>query len=48
MATNIAEFHTSMAIDAQFQMPANTTMISSLDLGGNFLNWAVIKVFQFF
>ena len=48
MATNIAEFHTSMAIDAQFQMPANTTMISSLDLGGNFLNWAVIKIFQFF
>lgn len=48
MATNIAEFHTSMAIDAQFQMPENTTMISSLDLGGNFLNWAVIKVFQFF
>lgn len=48
MATNIAEFHTGMAIQANFQMPANTTEISSLDLGGNFLNWIVIKIFQFF
>ncbi len=46
MATNIAQFHTSMAVAANFQMPANTTMISSLDLGGNFLNWIVIKIFQ--
>ena len=46
MATNIAQFHTSMAIAAHFQMPENTTMISSLDLGGNFLNWIVIKIFQ--
>lgn len=48
MATNIAEFHTGMALAAQFQMPENATMISSLDLGGNFLNWAVIKIFQIF
>lgn len=47
MATNIAQFHTSMAVAANFQMPENTTMISSLDLGGNFLNWIVIKIFQF-
>ncbi|WP_196593138.1 PTS galactitol transporter subunit IIC [Pectinatus sottacetonis] len=47
MATNIAPFHTSMAIAAHFQMPQNTTMISSLDLGGNFLNWIIIKIFQF-
>ncbi|VBB08944.1 phosphotransferase system sugar-specific permease component [Lucifera butyrica] len=48
MATNIASFHTEIARMAQFTMPKGTTMISSLDLGGNFLNWLVIKVFQVF
>lgn len=48
MATNIASFHTEIAKMAQFTMPKGTTMISSLDLGGNFLNWIVIKIFQLF
>ncbi len=48
MATNIAPFHTEIAKMAQFTMPKGTTMISSLDLGGNFLNWIVIKIFQLF
>ncbi|MBU3180300.1 PTS galactitol transporter subunit IIC [Clostridium psychrophilum] len=48
MATNIAVFHTEIAKMAQFVMPKGTTMISSLDLGGNFLNWIIIKVFQLF
>ena len=39
MATNIAGFHTQMAQMAQFTMPAGTSTISSLDMGGNFLNW---------
>lgn len=46
MATNIASFHTEIAKMAQFTMPKGTTMISSLDLGGNFLNWIIIKAFQ--
>jgi len=29
-------------------MPAGTSTISSLDMGGNFLNWIVIKIFQLF
>jgi PTS system galactitol-specific IIC component len=48
MATNIASFHTQMAQMAQFTMPAGTSTISSLDMGGNFLNWIVIKIFQLF
>ncbi|WP_026887072.1 PTS galactitol transporter subunit IIC [Clostridium beijerinckii] len=48
MATNIAGFHTQMAQMAQFTMPAGTSTISSLDIGGNFLNWIVIKIFQLF
>lgn len=48
MATNIASFHTEIAKIAQFKMPEGATMISSLDLGGNFLNWIVIKIFQLF
>jgi PTS system galactitol-specific IIC component len=48
MATNIAGFHTQMAQMAKFTMPAGTSTISSLDMGGNFLNWIVIKIFQLF
>ncbi|MFU0784467.1 MAG: PTS galactitol transporter subunit IIC [Thermoanaerobacterium thermosaccharolyticum] len=46
MATNIAPFHTMMAQQAHFTMPNGTSTISSLDLGGNFLNWIVVKIFQ--
>ena len=48
MATNIASFHTQMATMAHFTMPEGTSTISSLDMGGNFLNWIVIKIFQLF
>jgi galactitol PTS system EIIC component len=48
MATNIASFHTQMAVMAKFTMPKGTSTISSLDMGGNFLNWIVIKIFQLF
>lgn len=48
MATNIASFHTQMAAMAHFTMPEGTSTISSLDMGGNFLNWIVIKIFQLF
>lgn len=48
MATNIAGFHTEIARMAHFTMPKGTSMISSLDLGGNFLNWIIIKAFQLF
>ncbi|AGX42800.1 PTS galactitol transporter subunit IIC [Clostridium saccharobutylicum] len=46
MATNIASFHTQIATMAKFTMPDGASTISSLDMGGNFLNWIVIKIFQ--
>lgn len=48
MATNIASFNTEIARMAQFAIPKGTTMISSLDLGGNFLNWIIVKALQLF
>lgn len=48
MATNISAFHTQMATMAQFTMPEGASTISSLDMGGNFLNWIIIKIFQLF
>lgn len=46
MATDIASFHTMMARQAHFAIPKGTSLISSLDMGGNLLNWLVIKIFQ--
>lgn len=46
MATNMAPFHTMMAQQAHFAIPKGTSLISSLDFGGNFLNWIVVKIFQ--
>lgn len=48
MATNMAPFHTMMAQQAHFAIPEGTSLISSLDFGGNFLNWIVVKIFQLF
>lgn len=46
MATDLAQLHTMMAKQAKFAIPAGTSMISSLDEGGNLLNWLIIKMFQ--
>lgn len=46
MATNLAPLHTMMAQQAHFAIPKGTSLISSLDEGGNLLNWLIIKIFQ--
>lgn len=46
MATDFAEVHTLMMEGAKFDMPAGATQISSLDLGGNLLNWLILKLAQ--
>lgn len=46
ISTDLAPLHTMMAQQAKFAIPEGTSMISSLDEGGNFLNWAIIKLFQ--
>jgi PTS system galactitol-specific IIC component len=47
MATDFAEVHTLMMDGAKFDMPEGATKISSLDLGGNLFNWAILKFAQF-
>lgn len=48
MATDFAEIHTAMMANADFTAPGNITEISSLDMGGNFLNWLILKFSQFY
>lgn len=45
MATDVAAFHTQMAIDAKFNMPEGASMISSIDQGGNLINYVIYKIF---
>ncbi len=46
MATDFATVHTAMMSGASFQVPGGVTQISSLDMGGNFLNWIILKFAQ--
>jgi len=46
MATDFAAVHTLMMEGAQFTAPGGATEISSLDLGGNLFNWAILKFSQ--
>lgn len=46
MATNFAPVHTEMMRGA-IKFPAGATQLSSLDMGGNFLNWILLKLSQF-
>ena len=48
MATDVAAFHTQMAVDAHFKMPAGATTISSIDQGGNVIHYVIYKVFTLF
>ncbi|MGF7086884.1 PTS system galactitol-specific IIC component [Kroppenstedtia sanguinis] len=45
MATDIAAFHTQMAVDAKFNMPEGANTISSIDQGGNLINYVLYKLF---
>ena len=48
MATDVANFHTQMAVDAHFKMPAGATTISSIDQGGNVIHYVIYKIFTLF
>lgn len=43
-ATDLAELHTKMAIEASFTMPEGSTLISSICDGGNPLSWALTRI----
>jgi PTS system galactitol-specific IIC component len=45
MATDLATLHTQMAIDAKFHMPKGASKISSIDQGGNLINYIIYKLF---
>lgn len=48
IATDIAPIFTQMAENASFDMPEGSTKISSIDQGGNILNWIIFKIFSLF
>jgi galactitol PTS system EIIC component len=48
MATDIAPLHTEMANNAQFTIPKGTSLISSIDQGGNLVNFVIYKFFSLF
>ncbi|MDY0404632.1 PTS galactitol transporter subunit IIC [Virgibacillus sp. 179-BFC.A HS] len=48
IATDVAPVFTQMAENASFDMPKGTAHISSIDQGGNILNWIIFKIFSLF
>ncbi|SFE11829.1 PTS system IIC component, Gat family [Lentibacillus persicus] len=48
MATDIANVFTTMAENASFDMPEGSAKISSIDQGGNLINWVIWKFFELF
>ena len=48
IATDVAPMFTQMAVNIDFNMPEGTAAISSIDQGGNILNWLIYKLFSIF
>lgn len=48
MATDVAPVFTEMAVNSNFDMPEGSAKISSIDQGGNLVNWVIFKVFSVF
>ena len=48
IATDIAPMFTQMAENANFNMPEGSAQISSIDQGGNIVNWVIFKFFSLF
>lgn len=48
MATDLAAIYTEMAVNADFNMPEGATQISSIDQGGNLINYVIYKVIALF
>lgn len=47
MATNFGPVHTEM-MKGVYEFPKGATMVSSLDMGGNILNWLILKLSELF
>ena len=43
MATDITSVHTQLLVDANM-MPEGSTLVSSLDAGGNLFKWGIFKL----
>ncbi|ASN04570.1 galactitol-specific PTS transporter subunit IIC [Virgibacillus necropolis] len=48
IATDVAPIFTEMATNANFEMPEGSAKISSIDQGGNIVNWLIFKLFSLF
>lgn len=48
MATDIAPIFTDMTTAANIEMPEGSAMVSSIDQGGNLVNWIIWKIFAIF
>ncbi|MEK4803015.1 MULTISPECIES: PTS galactitol transporter subunit IIC [Oceanobacillus] len=48
MATDLAIVFTDMATNAKINMPEGSAMVSSIDQGGNLVNWLIWKLFSLF
>ncbi|SDD38250.1 PTS system, galactitol-specific IIC component [Terribacillus halophilus] len=48
MATDIAPIFTEMTTSADIEMPEGSAMVSSIDQGGNLVNWIIWKFFALF
>ena len=48
IATDVAPMFTQMAENASFNMPEGSAQISSIDQGGNIVNWIIFKLFSLF
>ncbi|WP_339226611.1 PTS galactitol transporter subunit IIC [Oceanobacillus sp. FSL K6-2867] len=48
MATDIAPLFSEMASTASINLPEGSAMVSSIDQGGNLVNWIIWRVFEIF
>lgn len=48
LATDIAPLFTDMAATAEINLPEGSAMVSSIDQGGNTVNWVIWKLFELF
>ncbi|MCM3714139.1 galactitol-specific PTS transporter subunit IIC [Halalkalibacter oceani] len=48
IATDVAPLFTQMAIDSNFNIPEGAGQISSIDQGGNIINYIIVKLFALF
>lgn len=48
LATDVAPLFTQMAMEGNFTMPEDSAQISSIDQGGNLINWVIVRLFGIF